>query len=141
MRHITPRAKTCLLIVLVCRRPGRFASFSVNLATGFPLCDVPHMLRQTIGDLEPGRLRPHENVSGGPDRGIVSQCAHGDVDEGAVADHRIEQRTAAGAVRVMRAIIAEYHQLIAASRHAEFGRATPANGLNADPVVRRQLGQ
>ena len=65
------------------------------------------VLRQIVGDGEPRRLRADEDVLARPDGRIVDQGAHGDVDEGAVAHHRIEQRAARLAARVVAIVVAE----------------------------------
>ena len=73
--------------------------------------------------------------------GIVDQGAHGDVNEGAVAHHRIEQRAARLAARVVADVVAENHEIVLAAGDAQPVAAMPANGLNAEPVARRQFAQ
>src|SRR6185295_6881373 len=68
----------------------------------FRLCDVPHILRQIVSNLMPGGPGTDENMGLGPDRGRVDQRAHRDMDPGALAYDRPEQRTAAPAVHIMR---------------------------------------
>ena len=70
----------------------------------FRLCDVPHILRQIVGNLMPGRPGTGENMRFRTDRGRVDQRAHGDMDEGALPNHRPEQRAAMLAVHVMRGL-------------------------------------
>src|SRR5439155_16700346 len=82
--------------------------------------NVSLILWQTVGDLEPRRLRAHEDVSGRPDRRIVDQRPHRDMDEGALAHHRIEQRPAAPAMRVMTGLLAVDHDVVVALDDTEF---------------------
>jgi hypothetical protein len=51
--------------------------------------DMLAILRQAVGDLEPRRLGADENVRSRTDRGIIYQRPHRDMDEGALAHHRI----------------------------------------------------
>ena len=99
------------------------------------------VLRQIVGDGEPRRLGADEDVLARADGRIVDQGAHGDVDEGAVADHRIEQRAARLAARVVAIVVAEIMSLSAPLVMRSLSRAMPANGLNAEPVARRQFEQ
>jgi hypothetical protein len=64
------------------------------------------VLRQAVGDREPGRLGADEDVSVRPDARIVDQRAHGDVNEGPVTDHRIKDRAADCAVGVVSVLVA-----------------------------------
>jgi len=52
----------------------------------------------------PGRPGTGENMRFRTDRGRVDQRAHGDMDEGALPNHRPEQRAAMLAVHVMRGL-------------------------------------
>ena len=49
------------------------------------------ILGQVVGDGEPRRLGADEDMLGRPDGRIVDQGSQGDMDEGAVADHRIKE--------------------------------------------------
>ncbi len=68
-------------------------------------------LRQVIRDREPRRLGADENVPCRANRRVVRQRPHRHVHERAVAHHRIEQRAARLAARVMSALLANDHQL------------------------------
>src|SRR5262245_31866869 len=60
------------------------------------------MLRQVVGDGEPGRLGADEDMPLRPDGRLVDQRPHRDMDILAIADQRIEQRPARPAVGVVR---------------------------------------
>ena len=77
------------------------------------------VLRQIVGDGEPRRLGADEDVLARADGGIVDQGAHGDVNEGAVAHHRIEQRAARLAARVVAVVVAENHEVVCAAGDAQ----------------------
>ena len=81
----------------------------------------PHARRiaAIVGDGEPRRLGADEDVLARADGRIVDQGAHGDVDEGAVAHHRIEQRAARLAARVVAIVVAENHQVVRAAGDAQ----------------------
>ena len=75
------------------------------------------------------------------DRGIVDEGSHRDMHEGAIADDRIEQRTAELAVRIVGFSRPNRMRSPSPFVMASFLRSMPANGLNAEPVVRRQFEQ
>src|SRR5262245_27798777 len=72
------------------------------------------MLGQIVGNGKPRCLGADEDVPAGPDGWAVDQRAHGDMDPGAVAHHRVEQRTARPAVRVVRLVAAVDQELVVA---------------------------
>src|SRR6266852_473109 len=76
-------------------------------------------LRQAVGDGEPRRLGADEDVRGRTDGRIIDKGSHGDVDEGAVADGRIEQRAAPITVRVVVIGVAKDHELVLALAEAQ----------------------
>ena len=80
---------------------------------------MPFILRQAVGDGEPWRLGTNEDVRGRTDGRIIDKGSHGDVNEGAVADHRIKQRAAPIAVRVVVIGVAKDHELVLASAEAQ----------------------
>ena len=77
------------------------------------------VLRQIVGDGEPRRLGADEDVLARADGRIVDQGAHGDVNEGAVAHDRIEQRAARLAVRVVAVFVAKDHEVVLAAGDAQ----------------------
>ncbi len=99
------------------------------------------ILREVVGDGEPGRLRADEDVPGGTDGRGVDEGTHRDVDVGAVADQGVEEGAALAAVGVVRLVAAVDQQAVGSLRDGELVLSIPANGLNAEPVVRRQFEQ
>src|SRR5713101_666968 len=77
------------------------------------------VLRQVVGDGEPRRLGADEDVPARTDAGVVQKASQGDMDEGAVADDRIEQRAAAPAVRVVSVVVALDQEIVLALGEAE----------------------
>lgn len=49
------------------------------------------ILRKIVGDSMPGGFGPDENMCAGPHGRFLRQGAKGDVNEGSVPDHRIQQ--------------------------------------------------
>jgi hypothetical protein len=86
-------------------------------------------LREVIRDFEPGRLRSHEDVLVGPNRGCVDHGSQGDMNIGAAADDRIEQRTAGRAVSVMGVGLADDQQLVAPLDQLHFRPLDTGEGL------------
>src|SRR5947209_3905855 len=82
--------------------------------------DMLPVLRQVVRDREPRCLGADKDVSGRADRGIVDQRAHGDMDESAFPHHRIEQRAAFPAMRVVADLVAIDHEIVLALGDAEF---------------------
>ena len=91
------------------------------------------ILRQVVGDREPRRLGADEDVPARADAGIVQKASQGDVDEGAVADHRIEQRAAPPAVRVIGVFFALDKEIILALGEAEFAALDAGERLEGRP--------
>jgi hypothetical protein len=58
----------------------------------------------------------------------LNQGAHGDVDEGAVAHYRVEQRAAATAVRIVGGGFAKNQEAVGAFDVVSFSRGMPAGG-------------
>lgn len=99
------------------------------------------VLGQVVGDCEPSRLGADEDVLGRADGRIVDEASHGDVDEGAVADDRIQER-AADLQRVSWPLSSpKIMRLSSPLVIPIFSRSMPANGLKAEPVARRQFEQ
>jgi hypothetical protein len=70
------------------------------------------MLRQTVRDREPSRLGADEDVPVRADGGIVNESSHGDMNIGAGADERIEERTACFAMRVVAGFVAKDQKVV-----------------------------
>src|SRR5215813_6625190 len=77
------------------------------------------VLRQVVSDGEPRRLGADEDVPAGADGRTVDQGAHGNVDIRAVTHHRIEQRSAGLAVRVVGLVVAVDQELVVALSDGE----------------------
>jgi hypothetical protein len=99
------------------------------------------VLGQVVGDGEPGRLGADEYVLGRTDSRLVNESSHGDMDKDALADGGKEERPANPAMRVVAVFVAEDQELVFARVTANLSRSIPANGLKAEPVVRRQSEQ
>jgi hypothetical protein len=98
-------------------------------------------LGQVVGDCEPRCLRADEDVSGRADRRIIDESSHGDVDELAVADDRIEERAARLTMRVVTVLVAIDQKVVLPWVMLNLSRSMPPNGLKAEPVARRQFEQ
>jgi len=92
---------------------------------------MPLVLRQVVGDGEPGRLGADEDVVGRPDGRLVDQGSQRDVDVLAVADQRIEEGAARPAVGVVRLldVAAEDQQLVVPLGDGEFATLDAGEGL------------
>src|SRR5271170_5285546 len=77
------------------------------------------VLGEVIGDCEPRRLGTNEDVLGRAGGRIVDEASHGDVDEGAVADYRIEERAAHLTARVVAVFVAKDHEVVLALRDVQ----------------------
>ena len=60
-----------------------------------------------VGDCEPRCLGTDEDVSGRADRRIINESSHGDMDELAAADDRIEERAARLTMGVVAVLVAK----------------------------------
>ena len=76
--------------------------------------NVTFVLGQVIGNCEPLRLGADEDMLARADGRIIDKGTHGDVDEGAVADDRIEQRAAHLTVCIVAGFIAKDHEVVLA---------------------------
>ena len=99
------------------------------------------VLRQVVGDGEPRRLGADEDVLGRADGRIVDQNTHGDVDEGAVANDRIRYEPHSLQRTSLPFSSPKTKKLSSPLVMSSLSRSMPANGLKADPVVRRQFEQ
>jgi hypothetical protein len=70
-------------------------------------------LGQTIAYVIPGCFRTHKNMSGWSNRRTIDQGSQANVQIGAVADQRIEKRTAPFTMSVMVRAAAIPHDVIA----------------------------
>src|SRR5690349_862098 len=99
------------------RATGLYSRSSVSRSTRHNMFPV---LRQVVRDREPRCLGADKDVGGRADRGIVDQRPHGDMNESAFAHHRIEQRAAFAAMRVVAVLVAVDHETVLAFGDAEF---------------------
>src|SRR5262245_47658963 len=69
------------------------------------------VLRQVVGDREPRRLGADKDMLRRSNGWIVEQRPHRNVNEGAGSNHRVKQRAAHFAVRVVTLLVAEDHEV------------------------------
>ena len=72
---------------------------------------------------------------------IVDEGSQSDVDEGTVADDRIEERAARLTMSVVAVLVSKTRRLSLPLVMLNLSRSMPANGLKAEPVARRQFEQ
>ena len=98
------------------------------------------VLRQVITDRVPRCLRADENVLARADCRIIEQRSHGNVDKGAAADDRIQQRAAVLAVTVVAIFVATDHEAVVAFGDIELVAFYPRERLESrtsrTPTVR-----
>src|ERR1700736_4287978 len=70
------------------------------------------ILRQVVGDREPRCLGADENMFGRADGRTVDESSHGNVNKGAGADQRVEERAAHLTVRIVTIFIAKNHEIV-----------------------------
>src|ERR1700758_5527641 len=72
--------------------------------------------RKVVGNFEPWRLRPDEDVPRGADGRALYERPHGDVDVAPFPNHRVEQRPASAAVDVVPRVVAVLEGHVLAAR-------------------------
>src|SRR5205085_1423610 len=72
------------------------------------------VLGQIVGYGEPQRLGPDEDMFGRADGRLADEGSHGDVDKGAVANDRKEERAAQLTVRVVAILVAKDQEVLLA---------------------------
>jgi hypothetical protein len=80
-----------------------------------------YVLWKVVGDCEPARLGSNEDVCSRPDRRLVYERAHSDMDENTAADDRIEERPAPFAVGVVTVCVAEDQDVLTSLYDLELG--------------------
>src|SRR5690348_18111845 len=101
------------------RPTRREARICESTAPGYPVSRKSIELGQIIADVVPGRFRTDKNMTGRPNGWTIDQRSQRNVQIGAVANQRIEKRTAPFTMRVMVRAATIPHDVIATARECE----------------------